>query len=75
MLVIRRRPGESVLIGDNVEIEIIDATPSRVRLGIKAPSDVPILRKEMKLAGELNQEAARRVTAAAIQELVVRLRS
>jgi carbon storage regulator len=75
MLVIRRRPGESVLIGDNVEIEIIDATPSRVRLGIKAPSDVPILRKETKLAGELNQEAARRVTAAAIQELVVRLRS
>jgi carbon storage regulator len=75
MLVIRRRPGESVLIGDDIEIEIIDATPSRVKLGIKAPADVPILRKEIQLAGELNREAARRVTAAAIQELAVRLRS
>jgi carbon storage regulator len=75
MLVIRRRPGESVLIGDNIEIEIIDATPSRVKLGITAPSSVSILRKEMKLAGELNKEAARRVTAAAIQDLVVHLRS
>jgi carbon storage regulator len=74
MLVIRRKAGESLLIGDGIEIEVIDVSPSRVKLGIKAPEDVTILRKEIRDAAEHNREAARRVTASTIQDLVARLR-
>jgi carbon storage regulator len=74
MLVIRRKAGESLLIGDGIEIEVIDVSPSRVKLGIKAPENVTILRKEIRDAAERNREAARRVTASTIQDLVARLR-
>ena len=74
MLVIRRKAGESLLIGDGIEVEVIEVSPSRVKLGIKAPEDVTILRKEIRDAAELNREAARRVTPATIQDLVSRLR-
>jgi carbon storage regulator CsrA len=37
VLVIRRRPGECVLIGEEVEVEILEATASLVKLGIRAP--------------------------------------
>jgi carbon storage regulator len=74
MLVIRRRVGEAVLIGDGIEIEIIDLSPSRVKLGIKAPDSVPILRKEIQLAGEQNRKAAQGVTASAIENFLARLR-
>lgn len=74
MLVIRRRAGESILIGDDIRIEIIETGAARVKLGITAPRDVPVLRNEIRLAGEANQAAAREVTAAALSRLVDRLR-
>ena len=40
MLVIRRRSGESLLVGDNVEIEILEVSGGQVKLGIRAPRDV-----------------------------------
>jgi carbon storage regulator len=45
MLVLRRRVGESILV-DDVEIEIIEISRSRVKLGIRAPSNVEVIRKE-----------------------------
>jgi carbon storage regulator len=74
MLVIRRKAGESVLIGDDIEIEVIDISPTRVKLGIKAPDTIAILRKEIRLTGEQNRQAARGVSAAAIEDFVARLR-
>jgi carbon storage regulator len=47
MLVIRRRLGESVMIGDDVEVTVVEVTGSRVKLGIRAPARVAILRKEI----------------------------
>jgi carbon storage regulator len=58
MLVIRRRPGESVFIGDDVEIEILDSTSSQVKLGIRAPKEVAVLRKEVHLTRQQNRAAA-----------------
>jgi len=59
MLVIRRKPGETVLIGDSIEVEILDASPNRVTIGIRAPADVLVLRKEILIARSENQAAAR----------------
>lgn len=58
MLVIRRRAGESLLIGDEIEIEILECGHSQVKLGIRAPKQVVILRKEVHIAGEQNRRAA-----------------
>lgn len=72
MLVIRRKPGESILIGDDVEIHIIDASPSRVRIGISAPQHILILRKEIQLAQQQNLAAAMRVSPDAIHSVLSR---
>ncbi len=64
MLVIRRRQGESILIGEGIEIEVIDISPGRVKIGIKAPPEVPILRKEIRLVGHQNEAAARTLARA-----------
>jgi carbon storage regulator len=58
MLVIRRRPGESILIGSDIEIEILDAGTNRVKLGIAGPRSVQVIRKEVKVAAEANRSAA-----------------
>jgi carbon storage regulator len=58
MLVIRRRPGESILLGGDIEIEVLDSTSSHVKLGIRAPRSVVVLRKEILLVGEHNRAAA-----------------
>ena len=70
MLVIRRRPGESVLLGDRIEIEILDSTHSHVKLGIHAPKEVVVLRKEVFLTQQQNRVSAGEVSAAALSRLL-----
>lgn len=47
MLVVTRKQGESLVIGDNIEIIIFETESGNVKLGIKAPKSVKILRKEL----------------------------
>lgn len=47
MLVITRKKGESILIGDDIEVIVVKAEDGTVRLGIVAPKNVIILRKEL----------------------------
>ena len=75
MLVIRRRPGEALMIGDNVEIEILDSSPSQVKLGIRAPKSIPVLRKEIYVVGEQNRTAARGVSDRGMLQLQVSLKN
>ena len=58
MLILQRKEGESLLIGDNVEISVLSVEAGRVRLAIQAPRSVPILRSELKVAAQTNREAA-----------------
>ena len=58
MLVIRRRPGEAIRIGEDVEIEIIECGPNRVKLGIRAPKQIPVWRAEVEATREQNIAAA-----------------
>ena len=75
MLVIRRRVGQSVFIGEDVEIEILDAGPGKVKLGITAPREILVLRNEIRFTREENLVAAQGVTPEAVQNLVARIRS
>ncbi len=58
MLILRRRPGESVQIGDNVKITILDCSEGAARLAIDAPRDITILRSELLQAVDANRDAA-----------------
>lgn len=58
MFVIRRKIGQSVTIGEEIVIEVLEATPSRVKLGITAPAAVRVVRSEILLAESQNREAA-----------------
>lgn len=49
MLVLSRKRNESINIGDNVEITVLSVQGGRVKLGIKAPTDVPVRRCEVEL--------------------------
>ena len=57
MLVLRRRAGESVLIGDDIEIEILAISSQGAKIGIRAPRETVILRKELKLTQQQNEAA------------------
>ncbi len=69
MLVIRRRCGESVMIGPDVELEILDIGYSQVKLGIRAPREVTVLRKEIQLTKDQNQAASQALQAASLDQL------
>ena len=47
MLVLRRQRDESIMIGDEVEITIVDVRGDKVRLGINAPKHIPVHRREI----------------------------
>lgn len=51
MLVLTRKNGQSIRIGDNIEIKVISAGPGRVRIGIVAPNHVPVQRSELVETG------------------------
>jgi carbon storage regulator len=48
MLVLSRKNGEKILIGDNISITVVEIDHNKVRLGIEAPREVPIYREELK---------------------------
>ncbi len=58
MLILRRKPGEQLLIGDNIRITVMDVSEGGVRLAIEAPREITILRSELKKAVDVNRDAA-----------------
>lgn len=73
MLIIRRKPGDRVLIAGNIEIEVLDARQNYVKLGIQAPESVVIVRQEAQVARESNIRAARTADSADILLLAAKL--
>lgn len=73
MLVIRRRAGERLVIGDDIEIEVLDARPNHVKLGITAPESVAIVRKEAQLTRTTNLTAAQSMDSSSIESVLMQL--
>lgn len=57
MLILRRKKNESLLIGDNIRITIIECAGDGVRLAIDAPKQISILREELSEAEQSNKTA------------------
>ena len=73
MLVMRRRPGESFTIGEGIEIEVLEVTGSRVKLGITAPESCVIMRNEIRATRDQNLDASRSLDPKWIQSLALKL--
>ena len=58
MLILTRRPGERVVIGDNILVTVMGVSGHTVRLGIEAPEGISIYREEIWLAVEAENRAA-----------------
>lgn len=58
MLVLQRKAGESLVIGEDIIVSVVAVENGRVRLAITAPSDVPILRNELITATAANRDSA-----------------
>ncbi len=76
MLVMSRRAGEAILIGDEIEIVIAHIGRTRVKVGIRAPRQTPVMAREMRLVREENLAAASLPPAprVGIPQLLARLR-
>ena len=75
MLVLRRRAGESLLIGDDVEIEVLAITAQGAKIGIRAPRETVVLRKELKITQQQNEAAAQGLTGKELKHALEKLRS
>lgn len=51
MLVLSRKSQEKIVVADKIIITVVQISPSRVRLGIEAPSEVRVIRKELMESG------------------------
>ena len=49
MLVLTRKSNQSIMIGDEIEVSVLSVLGEKVRVGIQAPRDVPVYRKEVYL--------------------------
>lgn len=65
MLVLRRKVGETLVIDENIEVVVLQVEGDRVKLGIQAPKDVEIVRKELLDAVEEENRRARTVPPSA----------
>jgi carbon storage regulator len=74
MLVIRRRPGQSIRIGEDIEIHVTETGPSKVTLGIIAPKEVIVTRTELLLTRQQNIAAAEASSVETLTRLAIALR-
>jgi carbon storage regulator len=58
MLILTRRPGERVVIGEEITVTVMEVAGQTVRLGIAAPKDLPVYREEIWLAVQAENVAA-----------------
>jgi len=71
MLVLTRKSNQSIMIGDDIEVSVLAIMGEKVRIGIQAPRDVPVFRREVYL--EIQEESggagAREEVDAALRDI------
>jgi carbon storage regulator len=72
MLVLTRKSNQSIMIGNDIEVSVLSIMGEKVRIGIQAPRDIPVFRKEVYLEIQQEQPAppnGRRDVDAALEQL------
>jgi carbon storage regulator len=68
MLVLTRKSNQSIMIGDSIEVSVLAIVGEKVRIGIQAPRDVPVFRKEVYLEIQDETAAAAKDVSAEVDE-------
>lgn len=71
MLILQRKAGEALRIGENITVSILSVDSGRVRIAIDAPTEIPILRSELLETIQTNRESV--VTSASTGDLLALL--
>lgn len=61
MLVLSRKPGEQILVGDNITITVVEVRGNRVKLGFQAPRSVGVVRSELEPRSPLGRPSTKMV--------------
>jgi carbon storage regulator len=69
MLIITRRPGEKIVLGDDVVVTVMEISGQTARIGIEAPKALPVYREEIWEAVKQENEAAARASVDALPEV------
>jgi carbon storage regulator len=75
MLVLTRKSNQSIMIGDEIEVSILSIMGEKVRVGIQAPRDIPVFRREVYLDIQQENEAAGTSARAEVDDALKRLSS
>ena len=70
MLILSRKVGQSLMLGDGVEITITEVSGDRVKIGISAPADIKVYRKEIYSTIQENQSAAASAPSGSLRDLL-----
>jgi carbon storage regulator len=73
MLVLTRKPTQSIMIGDDIEVTVLSMAREKVRIGIEAPRDTPVFRKEIYLEIQKENAAGRASARAEVDDALKRL--
>lgn len=72
MLALSRKKNEAIIVNNNVEITILEVKGDQVKIGVTAPREVPVYRKEVYMQiQEANQEASNAEGMAALKDLLI----
>ena len=74
MLVLSRKIGQSLLIGSDIRIKVVEIRGQQVRLGLEAPDDVPVIREELQREVAETNAGSAAPDAGAVADLAARLR-
>ena len=72
MLVLTRKSNQSVMIGDDIEVTVLSIIGEKVRIGIQAPREIPVFRKEGYLEIQQQNVAARASAQAEVNDALKR---
>jgi carbon storage regulator len=73
MLVLTRKSNRSFMIGDDIEVAVLSIRGEKARIGIQAPRDIPVFRKELYLEIQQENVAARASARAEVDDALKRL--
>ncbi len=70
MLILSRKNGETLLINNEIEVKIIEISGDKVKIGIEAPKNVKILRKELSQTMESNKASATKLSPSKLRNML-----
>jgi carbon storage regulator len=77
MLVLTRKPNQSIMIGDDIEVSVLSVVGEKVRIGIHAPHDIPVFRTEIYVEiqreGEPDSSASSDIVRAEVDDALDKL--